>query len=72
MDSPYERGLAALDAGHLEQAIAAFDEALDSAAAAIAHGLPLAERAIDSGAAADVLQRWAALSQRRPMTRRRL
>lgn len=28
MDSPYERGLAALDAGHLEQAVAAFGESL--------------------------------------------
>jgi anthranilate phosphoribosyltransferase len=38
-------------------AIAAFDDALDSAAGAIAHGLPHAERALDSGAAADVSER---------------
>jgi anthranilate phosphoribosyltransferase len=45
-------------------AIAAFDDVLGSATEALRHGLPLAERSIDSGAAAATLEAWVSLSQR--------
>lgn len=44
-------------------AIAAFDRKLDSAQAAVEYGLPIAAQAIDSGAAARLLDSWIALSQ---------
>lgn len=45
-------------------AIAAYDGVCSSAAAAIEHGLPRAAAAVDSGDAAQLLQRWIATSQR--------
>ncbi len=45
-------------------AIAAFDGQLGSARAAVEHGLPIAAHAIDSGAAAALLDAWIASSQR--------
>jgi anthranilate phosphoribosyltransferase len=44
-------------------AIAAFDGVLDSAAAAVQYGLPIAAASIDDGSAAGLLQRWAGLSR---------
>ncbi|MGX7680468.1 anthranilate phosphoribosyltransferase [Jatrophihabitans sp. DSM 45814] len=45
-------------------AIAAFDQVVSSGEAAIAHGLPIAAKSIDSGAAARLLERWVESSQR--------
>jgi anthranilate phosphoribosyltransferase len=45
-------------------AIAAFDQVTTSAAAAIGYGLPIAAQAIDSGAAARLLDNWIEVSQR--------
>ncbi|HEY0168987.1 MAG TPA: anthranilate phosphoribosyltransferase [Jatrophihabitans sp.] len=45
-------------------AIAAFDGVLDSAQAAVRHGLPIAAAAIDGGGAATLLQAWIELSQK--------
>lgn len=45
-------------------AIAAFDGRLESVEQAIEHGLPIATAAIDSGAAAALLEAWIASSQR--------
>jgi anthranilate phosphoribosyltransferase len=45
-------------------AIAAFDKVTTSAAAAIGYGLPIAAQAIDSGAAARLLDSWIEVSQR--------
>ncbi len=44
-------------------AIAAFDDVVGSAVEAIGHGLPIAAAAIDSGAAAALLDRWILASQ---------
>ncbi|MDQ1722605.1 MAG: hypothetical protein QOI26_2339, partial [Pseudonocardiales bacterium] len=44
-------------------AIAAFDGVLDSARAAVRHGLPIAAAAIDDGSAAGLLKAWIKLSQ---------
>ncbi|WP_408664590.1 anthranilate phosphoribosyltransferase [Jatrophihabitans sp.] len=44
-------------------AIAAFDGVLDSAEAAVRHGLPAAAAAIDDGSAAALLRTWAELSR---------
>jgi anthranilate phosphoribosyltransferase len=44
-------------------AIAAFDGVLDSAAAAVAYGLPIAAASVDDGSAAALLQNWVALSR---------
>jgi anthranilate phosphoribosyltransferase len=45
-------------------AIAAFDGVLDSAHAAVAHGLPIAAASIDDGSAAALLRNWVELSRR--------
>jgi anthranilate phosphoribosyltransferase len=45
-------------------AIAAFDGVLDSAQAAVRHGLPIAAASIDDGAGAALLPAWAELSQK--------
>ena len=45
-------------------AIAAFDGVLDSAQAAVRHGLPIAAAAIDDGSAAALLPAWVELSQK--------
>lgn len=45
-------------------AIAAFDGVLDSAQAAVRHGLPIAAAAIDDGSAAALLLAWVELSQK--------
>ena len=45
-------------------AIAAYDDVVESAAAAITHGLPIAAAAIDSGAAATKLAAWVESSRR--------
>ncbi len=44
-------------------AIAAFDGVLDSAEAAIRHGLPIAAAAVDGGSAAALLRAWVELSR---------
>ncbi|MEO7259838.1 MAG: anthranilate phosphoribosyltransferase [Jatrophihabitantaceae bacterium] len=45
-------------------AIAAFDGVLDSAEAAVRHGLPIAVAAVDDGSAAALLQAWIELSRK--------
>jgi anthranilate phosphoribosyltransferase len=45
-------------------AIAAFDGVLDSAQAAVRHGLPIAAAALDDGSAAALLPAWVELSQK--------
>jgi anthranilate phosphoribosyltransferase len=44
-------------------AIAAFDGVLDSAEAAVRHGLPIAAAAIDDGSAVALLRSWVELSR---------